>query len=182
MEKLTKFRCSTCQYRKTHLESVSQYIHGVLLNIGQSYCTAGKKYRIFKKSDPKIYPPAWCPKRKWPCEYRIYAFKDVRSRCLHNLFSENRPPDEYRCAIRQAGVIELSPADFFSMLEERTATQLLGVNVNPGEIVEMDDGLKSYCFYLELSGAKYLPYWKTAKARQNVYQMDSEQDSGPAPQ
>ena len=176
MEKLTKFRCSTCQYRKTDLESVSQYIHGVLLNIGQSYCTAGKKYRIFKKSDPKIYPPAWCPKRKWPCEYRIYAFKDVRSRCLHNLFSENRPPDEYRCAVRQAGVIELSPADFFSMLEERTATQLLGVNVNPGEIVEMDDGLKSYCFYLELSGAKYLPYWNTAKARQNVYQMDSEQD------
>lgn len=79
-------------------------------------------------------------------------------------------------------MIELSPADFFSMLEERTATQLLGVNVNPGEIVEMDDGLKSYCFYLELSGAKYLPYWNTAKARQNVYQMDSEQDSGPAPQ
>ena len=48
--------------------------------------------------------------------------------------------------------------------------------MNSGEIVEMDDGLKSYCFYLELSGAKYLPYWNTAKARQNVYQMDSEQD------
>ena len=48
--------------------------------------------------------------------------------------------------------------------------------MNQGEIVEMDDGLKSYCFYLELSGAKYLPYWNTAKARQNVYQMDSEQD------
>ena len=101
---------------------------------------------------------------------------------MRNRFHGDEVPSEFRCAVRQEGVVELSPMAFFSGLEDSTAAQLLGVAVNSGEIVEMDDGLKSYCFYLELSGAKYLPYWNTAKARQNVYQMDSEQDSGPAPQ
>ena len=35
-----------------------------MLQFGQQYCTAGKKYRMFKKKDPKIYPPNWCPKLK----------------------------------------------------------------------------------------------------------------------
>ena len=83
---------------------------------------------------------------------------------------------EQEVAVRQEGVVELSPMAFFSGLEDSTAAQLLGVAVNSGEIVEMDDGLKHYCFYLDLGGARYLPYWDADKARQNVYQPDSEDD------
>ena len=41
--------------------------------------------------------------------------------------------------------------------------------VKIGEIVEIDDGLTSNCFYLTLNGVKYLPYWDTARARKNEY-------------
>ena len=44
-----------------------------------------------------------------------------------------------------------------------------GVLVKIGEIVEIDDGLTSNCFYLTLNGVKYLPYWDTARARKNEY-------------
>ena len=82
---------------------------------------------------------------------------------MHNMFHEDEVPSEFRCAVRQEGVVELSPMAFFSGLEDSTAAQLLGVAVNSGEIVEMDDGLKHYCFYLELGGARYLPYWMPTK-------------------
>lgn len=156
---LDPYRCTSCPNRLTYLDPVPRRERGVNLQFGQTYCTAGKKPRVFKKKECKVYPPDWCPKKKWPCEFRIYTFKNIRSRCMHNMFHEDEVPSEFRCAVRQEGVVELSPMAFFSGLEDSTAAQLLGVAVNSGEIVEMDDGLKHYCFYLELGGARYLPYW-----------------------
>ena len=74
------------------------------------------------------------------------------------------------------GKVELSPAAFLAKLEDTPASQLLGVEVNMGEIVEIDDGLKSCCFYLGNGNAQYLPYWDSAKARQNVYQPESAEE------
>lgn len=173
---LDPYRCTSCPNRLTYLDPVPRRERGVNLQFGQTYCTAGKKPRVFKKKECKVYPPDWCPKKKWPCEFRIYTFKNIRSRCMHSMFHEGEVPSEFRCAVRQEGVVELSPMAFFSGPEDSTAAQLLGVAVNSGEIVEMDDGLKHYCFYLELGGARYLPYWDADKARQNVYQPDSEDD------
>ena len=51
------------------------------------------------------------------------------------------------------------------MSKRKGASELLGVMVKIGEIVEIDDGLTSNCFYLTLNGVKYLPYWDTARAR-----------------
>lgn len=175
-QRVTLFRCSNCQNQLTYLEPVSRREHGVNLQFGHSYCTAGKKYRLLKKKAAKSYPPDWCPKKKWPCEYRVYAFKDIRARCMHGMFSETPIPSAYRCAVRVEGKVELSPVAFLAKLEDTPASQLLGVEVNMGEIVEIDDGLKSCCFYLGNDNAQYLPYWDSAKARQNVYQPESAEE------
>ena len=76
-----------------------------------------------------------------------------------------------RVPVRRA-VIWDSKLDSFSILsmaKRKGASELLGVMVKIGEIVEIDDGLTSNCFYLTLNGVKYLPYWDTARARKNEY-------------
>ena len=143
---IQRFRCSRCPHRLTYLKGEPRQEGYIVLQFGQQYCTAGKKYRMFKKKDPKIYPPNWCPKLKKPCEFRVYDFKDANTWYLHTLLKRKSPPDGYQYAVR-----------------------LLGVMVKIGEIVEIDDGLTSNCFYLTLNGVKYLPYWDTARARKNEY-------------
>ena len=164
-----KFRCSRCPHRLTYLTREPRREGGVTLQFGQQYCTAGKRYRIFGKKDPKVYPPSWCPKLKTPCEFRIYDFKDADTWYLHNLLKRDAPPDGRQCAVRLSGTVDLTPSAFFSMLKGKTASELLSTVVKPGEIVEIDDGLSSSCFYLTLNGAKYLPYWDAARAQKNEY-------------
>ena len=43
-----------------------------MMHMGERFCTGGKRARKFKRSDPKIYVPDWCPTRKKPCELRVY--------------------------------------------------------------------------------------------------------------
>lgn len=174
-QQVTPYRCSQCPNQLTYLEQVSRREHGVSLQFGHTYCTARKRYRVLKKKEAKSYPPDWCPKKKWPCEYRIYAFKDVMSRCMHNMFDEDRVPSAYRYAVRLEGRVEATPATFLSKLATTLAAHLLGTNVNDGEIVEIDDGLKSCCFYLKYGKAQYLPYWDATRARQNEYQPESKE-------
>ena len=166
---IQKPRCSTCTHRFTYLESISRREGGVNLQFGREYCKGGKKYRAFKKTDPKTYPPDWCPKRKSPCEFRIYTFKDTDAWYLHYMVNKDAIPSGYQCAVRLSGTVELSPASFYSMLENKTASELLGVEVKSGEIVEIDDGLKPCCFYMKFGDSKYLPQWDVARARENQY-------------
>ena len=48
------------------------------LDFGLSRYCAGfknkKRRKAFRKSDPAYKAPKWCPKRKEPCEYRIYSY------------------------------------------------------------------------------------------------------------
>ena len=52
------------------------------LDFGLSRYCAGfknkKRRKAFRKSDPAYKAPKWCPKRKDPCEYRIYRYADER--------------------------------------------------------------------------------------------------------
>ena len=144
---------------KTRFLQLRKFGYAMRLTIG----------RMFKKKDPKIYPPNWCPKLKKPCEFRVYDFKDANTWYLHTLLKRKSPPDGYQYAVRLSGTVNLTPSAFFSMAKRKGASELLGVMVKIGEIVEIDDGLTSNCFYLTLNGVKYLPYWDTARARKNEY-------------
>ena len=169
MNTIHPFRCASCPHRHTYMELISRREHGVMLHLGDVYCDGGKKHRVFKKKDPKTYPPSWCPKLKWPCDFRVYTFKDSASWYTHQLFHRDDAPSEYACAVRVEGTVELRPTDFLSELEEKTASKLLGVEVKSDEIVEIDDGLKACCFYIGTDDVRYLPYWDAARAQQNQY-------------
>ncbi len=169
-----KPRCATCTHRLTYMETLSRREGGLNLQFGREYCTAGKKYHMFRSKDPKTYPPSWCPKIKNPAEFRIYTFKDTDSWYLHYLVKPDAIPMSYQCAVRTSGTVELTPASFYSLLEEKSATELLGVPVKSGEIVEIDDGLKPYCFYIKLDHTEILPYWNPEVARNNEYHRDKD--------
>ena len=171
-----EFRCSTCPYRFTLTGQFPVREGGVQMLPGRTYCKGGKKYRAFRSHDRKSLPPLWCPKRKTPCEFRIYTYKDTNTCYLHRLLhqGESVPPSGYQCAVRLSGTLDMTPAAFFSMSKEKSATELLGVQVNSGEIVEIDDGLKPCCFYVECGEIQYLPYWNAEKARENHYQGITE--------
>ena len=63
------------------------------LNFGLSRYCAGfknkKRRKAFRKSDPAYKAPKWCPKRKDPCEYRIYSYADERAAVMAHMFEED---------------------------------------------------------------------------------------------
>ena len=175
-----RFHCSNCPHRFTFWGQMPVREGGVKMIPGRTYCKGAKKYRAFRSSDPKTVPPSWCPKRKNPCEVRVYTFKDNASWYLHHFLhkGESVPPHEFLCAVRASDTVDLTPAAFYSMLKDgKSASELLGTHIRPEEIVEIDDGLKPCCFYIRYGAPKYLPHWNTARARQNEYQRNAEDDS-----
>ena len=48
---LDPYRCTSCPNRLTYLDPVPRRERGVNLQFGQTYCTAGKKPRVFKKKE-----------------------------------------------------------------------------------------------------------------------------------
>ena len=63
------------------------------LDFGLSRYCAGfknkKRRKAFRKSDPAYRAPKWCPKRKSPCEYRIYSYADAQAAALARAFAED---------------------------------------------------------------------------------------------
>ena len=55
--------------------------YGVMMRLGDVFCVFGKKARRFKKSDPKLKVPQWCPRRLPMRKLRIYDFQDAELGC-----------------------------------------------------------------------------------------------------
>lgn len=142
--------CPSCPYH--------QYV-----GIGVSetrYCSGFPKKRKpkrFKRSDPQNKPPKWCPRRISPPVCRVYGFVNEESEFTDWLLNRrNYDPGNERCIttseFRYRLRLELSPHLTAKQFFE--ATQLEGVhrvlpdaNAAPGEVIEIDDGLKPYYFY-----------------------------------
>lgn len=172
--KVLKPRCSSCDCRFTYTEVLSKREGGVNLQFGREYCKGSKKYRAFRKNDPKTYPPDWCPKKKCPSEFRIYALKDSDAWFFRLLTGSKSAPMGYQCAVRETGTVELAPYQFFRDCEDTSVSELLGTTVNSGEIVEIDDGLKPYFFYVTFNEVEVLSYWNVEQARANTYQESED--------
>ena len=69
-EKIYRFRCSECPDCFIYKEAAPKKLAGAVLEFGERYCRGGKRIRVFKRHDPKIYPPSWCPKLKNPAANR----------------------------------------------------------------------------------------------------------------
>lgn len=155
-DKLILPTCSSCDGELFFTERYSKKQNGVLMKPGERYCIAGKKARKFSKSDPKKYPPAWCPKCKSPCEVRVYGFKSDLDWMLHERLCKDLGkellPEPYRYKVEQEFTADLTPKQFWDRVEEEPLSSILPVSVLTHWVVEIDDGIKPAFFYKTSNG------------------------------
>lgn len=128
------------------------------LNFGLSRYCAGfknkKRRKAFRKSDPAYKAPKWCPKRKDPCEYRIYTYADERAAVMARMFEEDSIggrdivfPSAFRYRLRAEGRTGLSPKAFYENANAGDdPSPLLDESVQTGDVVEIDTGLAQFFF------------------------------------
>ena len=128
------------------------------LDFGLSRYCAGfknkKRRKAFRKSDPAYKAPKWCPKRKEPCEYRIYSYADDRAAVMAHMLEEDNIsdrdivfPSAFRYRLRAEGRTGLSPKAFYEQANAEDASSLLSdENIQTGDVVEIDTGLAQFFF------------------------------------
>lgn len=174
---VTSPTCLGCSCHMIFSERYPIKLNGILMKPGERYCLGKKKAVRFTARDPKMYPPAWCPKRKSPCEVRVYGFKSTRDWYLHDLLCrdlgmEISPQPSHYC-VEYECTTELTPKRFWEELNHHFASELLPVTVQTHWIVEIDDGLKPVCFIKTEGGFETVPFFDTAKARANKKEEES---------
>ena len=130
------------------------------LNFGLSRYCAGfknkKRRKAFRKSDPAYKAPKWCPKRKDPCEYRIYSYADEQAPVMARMFEEDSIgdrdivfPSAFRYRLRAEGRTGLSPKAFYEQAnaEDDASLPLPDESIRTGDVVEIDTGLAQFFFY-----------------------------------
>ena len=163
--------CVGCPHDLHFGDFVPKKQYGVMMHTGEHYCTGGKRARRFKRGDPKIAVPQWCPKRKNPCELRIYELKSVQDRQMFLCLSGD-PDDpfyisEHRYALASSTKIELTPQEFWKCCQNGPYTELLDADIPLYSVVEIDDGLALAFFYRTADGLRIVPHFNTEKALAN---------------
>ena len=175
--------CGGCPDNLYFWNDTPQKYPGTMLQPGEHYCTGGKKPRRFRSKDPKRKVPSWCPRRKNPCELRVYGFKSNRDRALHTLFDRDdscqHGPQERRYAVVRETHTDLTPAEFWKRIKNECVEDLLRVEVQLNWVIEIDDGLKPVCFYRTEDGYIIVPYFDTAAARKNELEETSDHPASP---
>lgn len=146
--------CSICSYYKT------------TGNFETRYCSGFKhrKPRRFRNSDPLIKAPKWCPRRITPPICHIYGFVDERAEYMELLRRMEYDagmlkiisplPSHY---VPRAEIpVGLTAKAFYDATQTGYLCDILTEPVHNGEIVEIDNGLKPYCFYV-LNSTLVLP-------------------------
>lgn len=170
--KVLRPRCLDCDFRIMMFDGNAKCAEGMEQALGKQFCSYGKKHREFRKSDPKVYPPSWCPRLKKPSVFRVYDFKDTESWLMHRMLKNDSVPPSYRCAVRTIGTTNLTPRDFYREALKTDVSTVLGIEVHSGEIIEIDDGMVPYCFYYSHRTIEVLAHWFPEKARSNIYKSD----------
>ena len=163
--------CFDCDAAYLHMGRMEER-DGVLMNPHERYCTGGKRPRRFRSSDTTRKPPKWCPRRKSPCEVRVYGFVSDDERDMHYFFARlrgERSPSENSYGLRCQTTTTLSPKAFWrELLAGKTAKELLALDVALYEIVEIDDGIKPVCFYHTCKGYRVESLFKPKKTRERT--------------
>ena len=170
--------CVLCPHDLHYSDAIPMRRQGVMMHMNERFCLGGKKARRFKRSDPKISVPSWCPLRKTPCELRLYGFKSSREEWLHSdlcrSIGKPLPPEEHRYALLCEGRTDLSPREFWTRCET-TLDPTEGILENPVEmyqVLEIDDGLKPAFFYKTERGFQFVSTFRSEIARKNKLEED----------
>ncbi len=170
--KIRKFRCVDCADRFTCLDKAPKRVSGVTLKYGHQYCRGGEKIHMFRPRDPKVYPPSWCPKRKSTAEYRVYAYKNAAVRYYRELFKgigSLTSPRGYEYALRAEGNVNMVPAAFLKALKGQSPSEILGISVHTDDVIEIDDGLRPYFFFVTDKKVEVICRFDKQAALKNQY-------------
>lgn len=150
--------CSSCPHYQMSKE-LNQYCSGF----------KRRKPRRFKKSDPKFKVPNWCPRKISPPIYRIYGFKDEQCECME-IFrrieyemgkSKHIFPSKLHYQIRKEIHLGMTAKQFYDTVQKEPFYKVFPEKFDFGEIIEIDDGLQLYCFYIMDSCSVIpLPYFQ----------------------
>jgi len=161
----TKIReacCGSCKANYRH-SGLPQKKYGVMLHEFERYCIGGKRARLFKKRDPVMRAPDWCPKRIYPYKVRVFGFKSEQDWFMfENLcvsLGKELPPEAWRYTVIAETTTELSAKAFWEQCSYDAGLRLLGVAVPRHGIVEIDDGLLPNYFFLCGDGFRHEPYF-----------------------
>lgn len=160
MYDVRKARCAECPKYLEYREKEPRRQHGTTMRPGCRYCLAGKRARLFKGKDPKIYVPKWCPRRVNPLVLRVYGqIEDAPH--YHEVYTGGRRmtwPDAKGYALRFQGHTYNTGRFFFSIIQNRekehyvNAAEIaeeLSAPVSRGDVVEFDDGIKPMFYWLD---------------------------------
>ena len=157
--------CRRCPHHQTVGAGVSE----------TRYCAGfkGKEPRRFRKSDPVFKAPKWCPRRISPPVCRIHGFKDERSAHMDSLWREEYragrmeavSPSAFHYGPKREVRLGMTAGQFFETLHEDPLRRILPEEVHDGEIIEIDDGLRPWYFYvLDPATVVPLPYFRFTPA------------------
>lgn len=155
------------------MDKIPKRVSGAALKYGQQYCRGGKKLRMFRPRDPKVYPPAWCPRRKDPAEYRVYSYMNAMVWYHRRLFKEAGSPftpSGYEYALRAEGSTGMAPAAFQKAVKGQPPSELLGIPIYMGDVIEIDDGLRPYFFFAMDKKVEVLCRFDKDSALKNHYE------------
>ena len=167
-----EYTCYECAQHLNYMSEIPQRQAGVMMYLGDHFCTHAKKARKLRKRDLRSRAPDWCPRRKTPCALRIYYFRSPEEWALYQALSNSigiRPhPVANRYAVETESCIELSPRDFWLQLNMEKDFLLLGTEVKPDSVVEIDDGLRPVFFHKTEESYEILWGFRTEVARANI--------------
>lgn len=168
--KVHKPRCAGRECFQQFSGLVPKKIKGVFLKPRCRYCTGGKRTRQFKERDPKVYVPSWCPLLKTPAIMRIYCYKSRQTEFFRYLMErDNVPytPGYYEYAMRYEGPTQLTAWELDDWECTGDLSRFIGSPIHAKEIVEIDDGLAPYYFYVKNAYEICCIPFNGEKARQN---------------
>lgn len=159
--------CYACQ----HYTMLGDKIFGTRACMG----VKSKKGKRFRKSDPKYKPPKWCPRRLSVKVCRIYRLADEE----YALLEENRRQSldvrgldsypllahRYDPVPRLEFSIGMSAKQFYQQAMEEPVSEIFqDVELEYGDVIEIDDGLKPYYFYY-YNFSHLIPTWGLERTR-----------------
>lgn len=171
--KIHRFRCADCPDCFTYMGPAPSEPENTHLIIGSRYCKGCKKARRFRPSDPKVYPPSWCPRRKSPAECRVYSYKNATVRYYRDLLKRNGTPispSGFEYALRVEGTTGMEPAAFQKALKAQSPSKILGISAYADDVIEIDDGLRPCFFHVTGRKAEVSPLFNKEAALKNLYE------------
>ncbi len=144
-----ELKCSDCE----HFQQVGD------IAFGTRYCGGfpkKKKPKRFSSSDPQYKAPKWCPRRLSHPVCRVYGFADEHGKALDMITREHFDAkrdlyisvSEWHYKLRFETSTSVNARAFFEAVKCGDMDDFLEkADIQLGEVIEIDDGLKPYCFY-----------------------------------